>query len=123
MDDSRLNVTLGLTAIQYGSSIANHMEVESLIKDNEKVCGAIVRDVITGERFPIHSKVVINATGPFVDSIRKMSDPKAKRVIQPSAGIHIILPDYYSPNSTGLIVPKTKVLKFCLISKFNLIFF
>ena len=37
-----------------------------------------------------------------------MADKTAKNIIAPSSGVHIILPDYYSPQSTGLIVPKTK---------------
>lgn len=110
MDDSRLNVSLGLTSICYGATALNHVEVENLLKDSEgKVCGAVVRDMFSGERMQVNSKIVVNATGAFVDAIRKMSKPDAPNVIQPSAGIHIVLPDYYSPESTGLIVPKTKV--------------
>jgi glycerol-3-phosphate dehydrogenase len=50
---------------------------------------------------------VVNATGPFTDGIRKMDDPEAKNIIQPSAGVHIVLPDYYSPRSMGLLDPQT----------------
>ncbi len=51
---------------------------------------------------------VINATGPFSDSIRQMSDPGATKMIMASAGVHVTLPDYYSPEHLGMIVPKTK---------------
>ena len=51
---------------------------------------------------------VINATGPFSDSIRHMSDPGATSMIMASAGVHVTLPDYYSPEHLGMIVPKTK---------------
>ena len=37
-----------------------------------------------------------------------MSEPQAKKMIMPSAGVHITLPDYYSPEHLGMIVPKTK---------------
>jgi len=33
---------------------------------------------------------------------------KAEPMIMPSAGVHVMLPDYYSPQHMGLIVPKTK---------------
>ena len=57
----------------------------------------------------IHRYVqVINCTGPFVDSIRKLSHPDAEQMTLPSAGVHITLPDYYSPQNLGMIVPKTK---------------
>jgi len=50
---------------------------------------------------------VINATGPFTDSIRKMDDNQARDIVCPSAGIHIVLPDYYSPSNMGLLDPAT----------------
>lgn len=56
----------------------------------------------------MHSMQVINATGPFSDSIRQMSDPGATKMIMASAGVHVTLPDYYSPEHLGMIVPKTK---------------
>ncbi|KAH7292020.1 hypothetical protein KP509_29G047500 [Ceratopteris richardii] len=31
-----------------------------------------------------------------------------KPLITPSSGVHVVLPDYYSPDGMGLIVPKTK---------------
>lgn len=51
---------------------------------------------------------VVNATGPFVDGIRRLSKKDAQPMIMPSAGVHITLPDYYSPENIGMIVPKTK---------------
>lgn len=39
---------------------------------------------------------------------RRMSNPNASSMIMPSAGVHITLPDYYSPENVGMIVPKTK---------------
>ncbi|GFW54209.1 glycerol-3-phosphate dehydrogenase, mitochondrial [Trichonephila clavipes] len=63
----------------------------------EKVCGAKVKDLLTGKEWKIHAKSVINATGPFTDSIRQMDDQKCSMICQPSAGVHIILPAYYRP--------------------------
>ena len=51
---------------------------------------------------------VVNATGPFVDNIRRLGKPEAEPMIMPSAGVHVTLPDYYSPQTVGMIVPKTK---------------
>ena len=71
------------------------------------VKGAHVRNRLTGEEWDIRAKVVINATGPFSDTIRHMDDPTAPNIVQPSAGIHIILPSYYSPRTMGLLDPAT----------------
>jgi glycerol-3-phosphate dehydrogenase len=52
--------------------------------------------------------VVVNASGAFCDSVRKMANNNVVPMICPSSGVHIVLPDYYSPEGMGLIVPKTK---------------
>ena len=50
---------------------------------------------------------MINATGPYTDQIRLMGDKNANQICQPSAGVHIVLPDYYSPENMGLLDPST----------------
>jgi len=108
MDDARMNVSLALTAAAKGATVANHVEVTGLLKNEEgKVTGASVHDTQTGDKWDVHAKVVINATGPFSDAIRKMDEPSAENIILPSSGVHVVLPNYYSPMTTGLIVPKT----------------
>ncbi|OZC05536.1 hypothetical protein X798_07490, partial [Onchocerca flexuosa] len=71
------------------------------------VCGAHVVDTLTNEEWDVQTKAVVNATGPFTDSIRLMADPDTTPICQPSAGVHIVLPGYYSPSSTGLLDPST----------------
>lgn len=110
MNDSRLNVGVACTAALAGAAVLNHAEVVSLLKDDagERIIGARVRDNLTGEEFDTYAKVIVNASGPFCDAVRKMVDKNAKEMIAPSSGVHITLPDYYSPEGMGLIVPKTK---------------
>ena len=36
-----------------------------------------------------------------------MDNPDTRPIVQPSAGIHIILPSYYSPRSMGMLDPAT----------------
>lgn len=110
MNDSRLNVGLACTAALAGAAMLNHAEVISFIKDEgtERIIGARIRDNLSGKEFDTYAKVVVNAGGPFCDSIRKLADKDAQIMICPSSGVHIVLPDYYSPEGMGLIVPKTK---------------
>lgn len=110
MNDSRLNVGLACTAALAGAAVLNHAEVVSLLKDDagERIIGVRIRDNLTGKEFDTYAKVILNASGPFCDSIRKMANKNSQEMIAPSSGVHIILPDYYSPEGMGLIVPKTK---------------
>ncbi|KAF7659140.1 hypothetical protein LDENG_00002810 [Lucifuga dentata] len=112
-NDARVNVTIALTAARYGATVANYTEVVRLLKTSdpetgvEKVCGARCRDVFTGQEFDVKAKCVINATGPFTDSLRKMDNQKTENICQPSAGVHIVIPGYYSPDNMGLLDPAT----------------
>lgn len=106
-NDTRTNVILACTAASHGACVANHIEVISLVKEAKTIQGAKVKDRLTGEEWEIKSKGVINATGPFVDKLRKMDDPNVKDIIVPSAGIHVVLPNYFSPSRMGLLDPAT----------------
>jgi len=93
-------LAIALTAARHGATVANHVKVLTLHHksgpDGQKtVCGARLRDQLTGKEWDVKAKCIINATGPFTDSIRKMDDPKAKPICCPSSGVHIVLPGYY----------------------------
>eukprot|EP01125_Pyxidicula_operculata_P015527 TRINITY_DN5277_c0_g1_i1.p1 TRINITY_DN5277_c0_g1~~TRINITY_DN5277_c0_g1_i1.p1 ORF type:complete len:535 (-),score=81.07 TRINITY_DN5277_c0_g1_i1:543-2147(-) len=107
-NDTRTNVMLACTAAAYGATIANHTEVINLTKNSSNVVnGAVVRDRISGEEITVKAKGVVNAAGPFIDKIRKFDDPKAEDMVVPSSGVHIVLPNYYSPQRMGLLDPST----------------
>lgn len=108
-NDARMCLSIALTAARKGAFVANHVAVTSLIKDlhDNKICGARVKDQLTGKEWSIKAKCVVNATGPHTDSIRKMDDPNAMKICAPSSGVHIVLPGYYSPQSMGLLDPAT----------------
>ena len=136
-DDARLCLALAQTAAAAGARVANYAEVTRLMRDEAtgKVVGAYVRDALAGpggKEIPVRAKVVVNAAGPFADEVRRMvgaaadpndgskktkkkknssasasPPPPFRKMIQPSSGVHVTLPDYYSPSDTGLIVPKT----------------
>ncbi|KAK7532433.1 FAD dependent oxidoreductase-domain-containing protein [Phyllosticta citribraziliensis] len=113
-NDSRMNVSLAMTAALYGANVVNHIEVTGLEKNEQgRLIGARVKDCIQesdgkpAEEFTIRAKGIINATGPFTDSIRKMDDQKVPEIVAPSSGVHVILPGYFSPQRMGLIDPAT----------------
>ncbi|KAL8935637.1 MAG: hypothetical protein Q9216_005330 [Gyalolechia sp. 2 TL-2023] len=113
-NDSRMNVSIAMTAALYGATVVNHLEVTGLEKDTDgKLVGATVKDRVQekdgqkAQEFSIKAKGIINATGPFTDAIRKMDEPQVSEIVAPSSGVHVILPGYYSPSKMGLIDPKT----------------
>ncbi|MCC5941226.1 MAG: glycerol-3-phosphate dehydrogenase/oxidase [Balneolaceae bacterium] len=106
-DDSRLAINLVQTAAENGASLINYLRVTGLKKSNEMVDGVHVEDQLTGTKFDINARVVINATGVFTDNVLKMDNPESKPIIAPSQGIHLVLDKEFSPGESAIMVPHT----------------
>ncbi|PAW86375.1 MAG: FAD-dependent oxidoreductase [Pedosphaera sp. Tous-C6FEB] len=106
-DDARLAIALAQTAATLGASVVNYVRVVSLLKQNRRVVGARVCDTESGKDFPIHARVVVNATGVFSDSVRRMDAPDAPPVIAASQGAHLVLSREFLGGDTAIMVPRT----------------
>ncbi|HEX7022545.1 MAG TPA: FAD-dependent oxidoreductase, partial [Trueperaceae bacterium] len=107
-DDARMNIALVLTAVAEGATVANYLEVEALTKNGGRLAGATLRDKLSGQTLDVSASVVINATGPFTDTIRQMDDPNATPMLSTSSGSHVVLDKRFSPPETGLLIPQTE---------------
>jgi glycerol-3-phosphate dehydrogenase len=106
-DDSRLAINLAQTLHDLGGTPVNYVKASKLLKAGEMVNGIIAQDMESGDEYDIFGRVVINATGVFVDSILKMDDPAAPNIIAPSQGVHIILDKEFLPGESAIMVPHT----------------
>ena len=106
-DDARLAVNLAQTAEALGAAMLNYCRCTGLVKERGTVAGVEIRDVETGAEFTVRARAVINATGVFVDDVRRMDEAAAGKMVAVSQGIHIVLPRSFLPGETALMVPKT----------------
>jgi len=107
-DDARLLVSLVQTAAEQGACLLNHARVAALSHDEEGlVAGAEIVDAESGDSFQVTARAVINATGPFADSVRLLDDANAKPMLAPSQGVHIVLDSRFLPGDTAIMVPRT----------------
>ena len=106
-DDARLAVNLAQTAEALGAAMLNYCRCTGLVKERGAVAGVEIRDAETGAEFTVRARAVINATGVFVDDVRRMDDASAVEMVAVSQGIHIVLPRSFLPGETALMVPKT----------------
>lgn len=107
-DDARLLINMVQTAIEQGAIMANYMKVTQLVKDSDQIDGFEVQDEETGKLYNIKAKVVINATGVFSDSVRKMDDPDAENIMTSSQGVHLVLDKSFLPGNSAIMVPHTE---------------
>ncbi|MBN1465629.1 glycerol-3-phosphate dehydrogenase/oxidase [candidate division KSB1 bacterium] len=106
-DDSRLAINLAQTLADLGGTPVNYVRVVGLLKAGEVINGVIAQDMERGDEMKIFGRVVINATGVFVDNLLKMDDPHADSIISPSQGVHIILDKEFLPGESAIMVPHT----------------
>lgn len=107
-DDARLAITLAKTAADHGALLVNYIQVTDLIKRNNKVIGIKYFDHESQEEGEVEAKVIINATGPFTDTIRKKDHPFLKKVIAPSRGTHLVVGKKFLPGDCGVVYPHTE---------------
>jgi glycerol-3-phosphate dehydrogenase len=65
------------------------------------------KDLLGNLEHAISVRAVVNATGPYTDTIRKMANPKLGSRMKVSRGAHIVLPKSFWPSETALLIPKT----------------
>ncbi len=106
-DDARLLVHLAWTAAEQGAVVLNYMPVEALFGTRSRLEGAVVRDLESGERFEVRARVIVNATGVFADTVRRLDNPNAAPLIVPSQGVHVVLPRRFLPGEAALLIPRT----------------
>src|SRR5580692_9553312 len=107
-DDARLLIHLAMTAADHGAAVVNYCPATGLLRDEEGyVNGLTARDTETGEEYAIRARIVVNATGVFTDSIRRMADAEAEPLVVTSQGIHLVFDRSFLKSDTALMVPRT----------------
>jgi glycerol-3-phosphate dehydrogenase len=91
-DDARLTLANARAAHDAGATVVSRVEVNRLLLDTGAVRGACARDVLTGRTIDITARMVVNATGPWSDTIRRLADPDATPSVRGTKGVHIALP-------------------------------
>ncbi|MCX4910078.1 glycerol-3-phosphate dehydrogenase/oxidase [Streptomyces sp. NBC_00878] len=91
MNDSRMALMTVRAAVESGATVLNHAEVTGLRFTRGRVTGAELKDRLSGDEFGVSARLVLNATGPWVDHLRKMEDEHAAPSIRLSKGAHLVL--------------------------------
>jgi glycerol-3-phosphate dehydrogenase len=107
-DDARLLINMVATAAEQGGTLINYCRVTGLTKDSDGlVNGVTTRDEENGHVFTATGKVIVNATGPFTDALRRLADPSVQPMIAPSQGVHLVFDRSFLPGSSAMMVPHT----------------
>ncbi|HEX8359994.1 MAG TPA: glycerol-3-phosphate dehydrogenase [Longimicrobium sp.] len=92
VDDARLSLANARGAHEAGAAVVPHAAVVGFLRDGARVSGARVQDRLGGAVAEVRARVVLNATGPWSDVVRRLADPRAKPRLRPTKGVHIMVP-------------------------------
>jgi glycerol-3-phosphate dehydrogenase len=94
LSPERLCLENVLSAARHGARVFNYAQVEEFIVGPEGVEGVRVSDLLTGEVHEARGRIVVNATGPWVDRLRELAGVRdmGRRVIRATKGSHCLLP-------------------------------
>ena len=104
--DGRLCLANIRAAEEAGGVVLNYAEVRELRMVQGRVTGAVV--VVDGETVGVSARTVVNATGPWVDVVRRLEDPAAAPTIRLSKGSHVLV-RLDEPWTAALTIPHDKV--------------
>jgi glycerol-3-phosphate dehydrogenase len=109
MDDARLCLEVIQTAARHGASVANYVEAIAF-----EAGGVRARDNLGGSEFPICARQVLNATGPWVDAVCRLAGDTNGPHLQPTKGVHVILPSFDLPAALLLLHPSDERVFFVI---------
>ncbi|WP_461215586.1 type 1 glycerol-3-phosphate oxidase [Lacticaseibacillus sp. GG6-2] len=94
-NDSRLVIENIKEADELGALIVSHVEAVNILHDaTGQATGVQVHDHLNGGEFTINSRLIINTTGPWSDSLRERDEAlKVAPQMRPTKGVHLVVDD------------------------------
>ncbi len=90
-DDARLTMALACTAKAQGATVLTYTKVVKLMYQAGEIIGVKVVDRFTDKEYIFKSEEVINAAGPWVDSIDEQDADIRKNKLILTKGVHIVV--------------------------------
>ena len=81
-------------SVAAGGVACNHTELLEITRGNGRVTGARLRDRISGQEYAVRATHIVNATGPWADTVIAASGISTPRMIGGVRGSHLVLPKF-----------------------------
>ncbi len=114
VDDARHTMMIARTAAHYGAMCATSSRVMGFLREGDRVVGARVRDLETGEEREVRARQTINAAGVWTDEIQEMVGGRGQFNVRASKGVHIVVPRDRIHATTGIISRTEKSVLFII---------
>nr|WP_221333689.1 glycerol-3-phosphate dehydrogenase/oxidase [Nocardia transvalensis] len=114
VDDARHTMTLARTAARHGATVLTRTKVTGLLREGERVVGAVVTDLETGRTHEVRARSVISATGVWTDEMNSLTGVDFPFHVRMSKGVHIMVPRGRLNLHSGLIMKTEKSVLFVI---------
>jgi glycerol-3-phosphate dehydrogenase len=102
-DDARLTIEVMKKAVELGAMAVNYAKVEELIVKDGTLVGVRVVDQLAGTvgtdgkdgreqtaSYSLYASKIVNAAGPWVDTLREMDRSKQGKTLHLTKGVHLV---------------------------------
>jgi glycerol-3-phosphate dehydrogenase len=104
-DDARRTIEVARTAYAAGARLANHARVTALLGDG-RVTGAAVTDELTGQRFEVRARAVVNAAGIWAGDLAVLANGASPGIsLSPSKGVHLVFAPGAVRTTAAMVAP------------------
>ena len=102
-DDTRITLVNALGAEAAGAAVLNHAPVRA-IRPRDGGHDVDVEDTLTGSRMTVRASVVVNAAGPWSDTVERLAGHDAPPAVRGTKGAHIAVPRARIGNRDALTI-------------------
>lgn len=89
-DDARLTIEVMKEAVSQGAIVHNYTKVTDFIYHEGKVAGVCVVDQLNGQVREIRAQKIVNAAGPWVDTLRAKDNSLDSKEMHLTKGVHLV---------------------------------
>ncbi len=91
-DDARLTIEVAKKAAEKGAHLLSYTKMEAFLYDTDgHLSGVYIKDMLTGNRYQLNGKKIVNASGPWVEKIIGMDRKIEGKGLLHTKGVHVVI--------------------------------
>jgi glycerol-3-phosphate dehydrogenase len=91
LDTERLQLAVVAAAVTCGAQAANYLRALRPLKEGTHICGARVRDELSGREMDLQARLIINAAGPWVEEWLGIETPRRAPAFRASKAFNLLV--------------------------------
>jgi glycerol-3-phosphate dehydrogenase len=90
-DDARLTLEIIKEAVGRGATALNYLKVNGFLYEGNQIAGVNATDQLTGQTHQTFARKIVNATGPWVDTLDSFDKTARTNKLYLTKGVHIVI--------------------------------